>query len=601
MPRVPEYEPIASPRGFGTPSMGPTASVTDAGIAVTRSLQRTAAMLGAIKMQQIEEQDLAVVQAAQTEMGDTWYAMVADPQSGARAKLGAEAIGITAPTLAAWDREMERIRGRLTTDRQRRAFDRISQGRRMEVANQLSAHEAAETKRSIAQGVENAVAQALRDAAVDPETLSRARVDLARSIGAAAGPLGWDNETTQRRYAEAVSSVIVAAADARKDDDPVWARGFLEEHKGEILPEHGRELKNLVKISSMRQRAETAAREAFEKTHDLGDGMQYLDDHYSGMTVEEMDEARRRLRSYLVDEEADRSADAKEANRLAQEQFVRGGFRTSAVDPELRDRLIEIAPDRWSALVDTEDRKADEAYNEMRTRWTPAGHEAWGKFLLLPPEQRAQIDPYAQYLGLIPDAALPRMAALVEAAQAKVEGKKEKAAERNMIPLDKAIGKIKAEARAGGMWAPSTTHPKAKALEQKRLGAYTDAVLAEVDPLADEFGRLPSDKLQEAIDRLKIKGQVDHSIFGLVYDTQELYWFEATPEQRREGRWPEYAGAMGRQRAAMQSAHQEAINQVPDWFRTRAEDYLRSTGQNANDPNRIAAMYRQHLAQQQAK
>lgn len=140
MPRIPTADNQArlsplrpaqsrpSPVGQGVEALGNAAA----------SASRT---LLAVREQEQLKADQAAFMEADRVLGEREAALLNDPQNGAFARRGKDALDITPRTLTEFDRAASEAEQELKTDRQRLAFRQATQNRRQTVQRQLQTHE----------------------------------------------------------------------------------------------------------------------------------------------------------------------------------------------------------------------------------------------------------------------------------------------------------------------------------------------------------------------------------------------------------------------------------------------------------------------------
>lgn len=140
MPRIPTADNQArlSPLRPAQPRPSPVGQGVEALGNAAASAGRT---LLAVREQEQLKADQAAFMEADRVLGEREASLLNDPQNGAFARRGKDALDITPRTLTDFDRAASEAEQALTTDRQRAAFRQSTQNRRQAVQRQLQTHE----------------------------------------------------------------------------------------------------------------------------------------------------------------------------------------------------------------------------------------------------------------------------------------------------------------------------------------------------------------------------------------------------------------------------------------------------------------------------
>jgi hypothetical protein len=198
--------------------------------------------------QQREQEDLANTMGAEKKLADWSMGALFDPQKGAFATKGKAAMGITTPTVEAFDRQVEDISQGLTSQSQKATFQRIAMSRRMQLQGQLATHEQQESQ-TYAKGELNGLMQtSINSAALqfnDPEAV---RKETSRAVGALtafAHGHGWSQEQLDAAIQKQRSDVLSAVAERMIQADPSRGFSFVQKNMDQFDAADGTRLMNV--------------------------------------------------------------------------------------------------------------------------------------------------------------------------------------------------------------------------------------------------------------------------------------------------------------------------------------------------------------------
>lgn len=204
--------------------------------------QQIASRLGDVAIKEAREARDRADQTALLEASNslsTWSnEQLYDPQSGALAKKGKDAMGLPESILNAYGKKADEVAGTLSTDRQREAFAKIRLEHQQTLDLTVRRHTLGEIQTyetgELRSYVENAANAAVQNA-LDPERIS---IELGNAVGAikAQGPrLGMGPEEIAGAVAKARNSVHVGVIDRLLAlEKPKAAAIYFDETKGEI-------------------------------------------------------------------------------------------------------------------------------------------------------------------------------------------------------------------------------------------------------------------------------------------------------------------------------------------------------------------------------
>jgi hypothetical protein len=213
MPRVQNYDgqqvrqqPLPNARLTAAPS------IEGAG-AVGNQIARIGAQMYADEMQ---KQDEVAVLEADRKLSEWENKRLYDPQNGALARRGKDAFGLPDEVNKDLDAFLGEVRGSLSNDRQRAAFERRAIARKRDVSTTLSRHVFGEIRKHDDAETENYLANARQAAVANFQDPARVELEIERQSAAIsdfARRNGMGAEYTKQKIAQATSDTHVGVID----------------------------------------------------------------------------------------------------------------------------------------------------------------------------------------------------------------------------------------------------------------------------------------------------------------------------------------------------------------------------------------------------
>lgn len=233
MARVPDYSsPQVQSRPVGAPGFSMRAP--DASGLVRGIEQAERGFMEHVE-QEREKADTAALMNADRQLTEWQNSAMFDPENGVYAKKGANALGITAPTLEAFEQEQQRIGAGLGNDQQRARFEQIVANRRNSFNADLNRYEYRE-RQSFYDDTEKGQLQTQVETAAlyynDPEKISYL-VGKTNAINQArAARLGLSPDAAGAESLGSTSAIMAAAVGRMVNDNPYQAREYFNKNRG---------------------------------------------------------------------------------------------------------------------------------------------------------------------------------------------------------------------------------------------------------------------------------------------------------------------------------------------------------------------------------
>jgi len=233
MARVPDYnnpqvrqQPIGAP-GFSM--RAPDAS------GLVRGIEQVERGFMEHVEQEREKADTAALMNADRQLTEWQNSAMFDPENGVYAKKGANALGITAPTLEAFEQEQQRIGAGLGNDQQRARFEQIVINRRNSFNADLNRYEYRE-RQSFYDDTEKGQLQTQVETAAlyynDPEKISYLIGKTNAINQARAARLGLSPDAAGAESLGSTSAIMAAAVGRMVNDNPYQARDYFNQNRG---------------------------------------------------------------------------------------------------------------------------------------------------------------------------------------------------------------------------------------------------------------------------------------------------------------------------------------------------------------------------------
>ncbi|MEC7472455.1 MAG: hypothetical protein VX946_03725 [Pseudomonadota bacterium] len=233
MARVPDYtSPQVQSRPVGAPGFSMRAP--DASGLVRGIEQAERGFMEHVE-QEREKADTAALMNADRQLTEWQNSAMFDPENGVYAKKGANALGITAPTLEAFEQEQQRIGAALGNEQQRARFEQIVANRRNSFNADLNRYEYRE-RQSFYDDTEKGQLQTQVETAAlyynDPEKISYLIGKTNAINQARAARLGLSPDAAGAESLGSTSAIMAAAVGRMVNDNPYQARDYFNQNRG---------------------------------------------------------------------------------------------------------------------------------------------------------------------------------------------------------------------------------------------------------------------------------------------------------------------------------------------------------------------------------
>lgn len=233
MARVPDYtspqvrqQPIGAP-GFSM--RAPDAS------GLVRGIEQAERGFMAHVEQEREKADTAALMNADRQLTEWQNSAMFDPENGVYTKKGANALGITAPTLEAFEQEQQRIGASLGNEQQRLRFEQVVASRRQSLNGDLNRYEYRERQNFYDDTEKGQLQSQVETAALyynDPEKISYL-VGKTNAINQArAARLGLPQDVAGVESLNSTSAIMAAAVGRMANENPYQARDYFNQNRG---------------------------------------------------------------------------------------------------------------------------------------------------------------------------------------------------------------------------------------------------------------------------------------------------------------------------------------------------------------------------------
>lgn len=237
MARVPQYQQQVAPTV--TPFVRRSdnnANAEDFGGGLAQVAGKVAGLAQTIAQNEQEKYDTAKLMQAQRAMSDLDAGLLNDPEKGAFATQGEQAIGIDKKVLPDWDREASAIADSLP-NHLRGKFQSYVASRRERAASQLMSHSLGEAEKFYTAN-ENATIKAFADEALrnsgDPEAVDNAIASGWQVIDAQMRRQGMPGKAAEQARAEYASGIYRSAIEGQVGNDPLAADARFQEVRSRL-------------------------------------------------------------------------------------------------------------------------------------------------------------------------------------------------------------------------------------------------------------------------------------------------------------------------------------------------------------------------------
>jgi hypothetical protein len=402
MPRVPTYDRQVTSTALPTPyqSQAPSGAF---GAQIGEAIQHAAGTVAGIVREERANADAEAITAAMASLSESEIQHLHDTEAGALRVRGSAARGLAQRVGSDWTKTVGELRARLTTDEQRRQFDRIALSRTANVLRTLETHEAAEVERGDEETTDAAVALAVQRGAAaytDPVVVAAAEGEVRALLKARAMRSGGgiSGEMLAERTAAAVSALHAQALAQYGDTDPAGAAAYYAAHRNKLLPTARVQAEAAIRTGVRRTEAQRRVDTIWDQAGaDEGRALEAA----RGITdVDLRDEVEARIRERSSDEQRARKLRDLELYEQADAAYTSTG-RVSGIPPSLWSRLSSEAQAHFRR--DEEDRRSGRelSWDDV----SGAVLQDWIAYKSLPAEQRAQENLAVRFGGKIPRAA----------------------------------------------------------------------------------------------------------------------------------------------------------------------------------------------------
>jgi hypothetical protein len=376
MPTVPTLNgPTVQTRAAPDASSSIHYSPDQFGAGIGRGLSAASDAAFAIQRQQDDVQVLTATNRADA-LGQK---LINDPKDGARTKLGRDAVGIGDKTLATWDQQTDEIAKGLANDRQRLAFNKYRQSRRLDYQRDLDAHEMRQIQSIDEEQTAAALDLARTNAAEHAFDADRVGVEMGRQeqvVMQYAQRQGWTPEMTATRLQD--EQAKTARAMMAAVPNPRLAPDMFERVKDWLSPnDRARFQQHVDAINRDKIAQDTVdALQAKGLPWDKAlEEMRKEADLHGPQAPELLDEMKQRWQRDDANRREAQRVDQQNAMEEAHKIVLSQGW--DAVPLDLRNRLASSDVDRLRALDAKPERTHDdlETYFELRAKIAedPAG------------------------------------------------------------------------------------------------------------------------------------------------------------------------------------------------------------------------------------
>lgn len=267
MPSVPEYQS----RG---PSISPL-QVANANPADFARPGREMSQLGEATSQLSNvSTDILVKEQDQKDLDSVFQAETAlkaqetEFHNGLRERRGRNADGASKEALKFWEESTRKAEGTLTTERQRRAFQRIVADRRNASMDYVSRHEAQEMRTARLQAGEADIEATIQAGIANPGAVALNTTTIANTYRALAKAEGLDEDYVNLKIQSATTAMHTGVIAGMVDANPGGARLYYNANKDAIKPSERAQIESQLRAGGLKEFSQRKATEIFAKYGD---------------------------------------------------------------------------------------------------------------------------------------------------------------------------------------------------------------------------------------------------------------------------------------------------------------------------------------------
>ncbi len=298
-----------------------------------------------VAIQAQREHNIAALQGAEAQLSETARTLLDDKDAGYFSKLGKNAMAEHENVLKSYENAARDLRGQLSNDTQREAFDQHWAAEKNAFADRVNRHQAREADRLADETFKADVAaltsEAISTASTDDHDHSRiALLKLGRAVDARGGALGWSSEMiSQQKKAlqtRAMMGVVDSFLEAGRDEDAAVYFDTARPDMDQTLVTAGN-MEARIASANSRVGASRLADEAWEKGGGAAGALAWIEEQDVDPLVREG--ALRKVSNRRRDEEAARRA--ADSEPLA---FLMAGLESGKRFADDDDRFQVLSP-----------------------------------------------------------------------------------------------------------------------------------------------------------------------------------------------------------------------------------------------------------------
>ena len=481
------------------------------GAGIGAGLGRVAAAVARAAERQAQDRDAQEIVARENDLSGLETDLTLGEQ-GAFTKQGANARGVTAQTLEAWDRRFQEILAKAGNDRQRVYLEGMGGRRRAALERELLRHETGESTKAEIQVYDTRVAQGLDEAirkAGDPDAIEEILKGVEPVVRARGIRMGQEPDVVSDAVRTARSAAYAGAiASLLNRTETAAAQALYAKVKDQLSAEDLARLEKPLTIASdlaIEQREEdriAAAARGDDGRIDLGRALDLTrDPKLDPVLRDRLDD---RIRRRVADEQADKAQEDARIFDEADRQFVRSGGRVAAIAPTLLAGLTSEKLDYFRRMEQAAiARRVDiEPYQVSKETWGD-----WWSYEQLPPAEKVGIDLKVRFKGLLPNSMWAQM--VEQQAAYRVGLAKEDAKPDKYTRFQSAHEAIVEAAKRAAIYPKETSGDEEKA----RYAVFQSKAMAGIRKIEEEkYGgkqAATEDDVQAVIDRMLVKGEVE--------------------------------------------------------------------------------------------
>lgn len=211
-----------------------------------------------------DQKDLDSVFQAET----TLKAQETEFHNSLRERRGRNADGASKEALKFWEESGRKAEGTLTTERQRRAFQRIVSDRRNASMDYVSRHEAQEMRTARLQAGEADIESTIQAGIANPGAVALNTTSIANTYRALAQAEGLDEDYVNLKIQSATTAMHTGVIAGMIDANPGGARLYYNSNKDAIKPSERAQIENQLRAGGLKEFSQRKATEISAKYGD---------------------------------------------------------------------------------------------------------------------------------------------------------------------------------------------------------------------------------------------------------------------------------------------------------------------------------------------